>query len=462
MTSIGRPRKPVIEMLVSPSTPKAATAGTVPGGVKVEMERGSARPLKEASPGTPVGGERGLEIKEVPEQSKRQRTARAAFEESKPTGGASGSGAPRSLGDSVPMAVAEDPVEDGDSRMAIETWRKREAEVLQRHTDAGSDPKKAKVGDQYVGALFNPTMDDEWPEMDEATLRYGYDQEASTEIPITEEEKLEAMKVELGKMDKFQTYEVVPDEQAKGKTILDSTSVIVRKPTGVVKARYCLREYKWMSVRDDVYAVATTLATAKVIDYLAVQGGYVCFTGDATNAFWQVPIEEEAYMCPPKEWLKARAEAGESTAVKWRLLKEWYGRRVAGTRWVEWFAEKLRTDGFERCVIAPWFFRHAKGIHAEVHMDDIYGCGPLEQVKAFKERIEAQVIIKVDIHPPGSQFSHLKRVRHYSQDGRMFVRPDPKHVDAVVKMLRLADCKPVKHPWGPRGGPDGRRQSTQR
>ena len=158
---------------------------------------------------------------------------------------------------------------------------------------------------------------------------------------------------------------MVPNSEVPGKT-LDSTWVVTRKPDGTVKARYCLREYKKDSYRDDVYAVATTSATSRVIDYLTVECGYSCFTADATNAFWQVPISEECYMDPPREWLKAREEKGEDIQVKWKLLKEWYGRRVAGTSWVEWFAGKLKQRGFQRCSIAPWFYYHPKGIHAEV------------------------------------------------------------------------------------------------
>ena len=40
-----------------------------------------------------------------------------------------------------------------------------------------------------------------------------------------------------------------------------------------------------------------------------------------TNTFWQVPISDECYMDPPKEWLKAREEKVEA------IPKEWYGQK---------------------------------------------------------------------------------------------------------------------------------------
>ena len=53
-TSIGRPRRSIVEML---TTPKAATAGTVPGGPKVEMVRGRATSRTKESHKRGTGGE---------------------------------------------------------------------------------------------------------------------------------------------------------------------------------------------------------------------------------------------------------------------------------------------------------------------------------------------------------------------------------------------------------------------
>ena len=347
--------------------------------------------------------------------------------------------------DMIEMTTPEGTrIPDAEEEMATENWRKREMEVLQRYAEEG-DQKKAKIGDQYVGALYTPVSEDPDPELDEEILeRY---EEEPTE-GITEEEELQAKGVELDTMDEFRTYEPVPESEAEGKAILDSTWVVVRKPEGRVRARYCLREYKKENFRsgDDIYAVATTSATSRVIDHLGVQHGYVFFTGDATNAFWQVPIDEECYMMPPKEWLKKREEKGEGTNVVWNLKKEWYGRRIAGNRWVEWFAGKLKKNGCDRCVVAPWFFTHPNGIHLEMHMDDIYGCGPEDKVKEFLEALQKDVKMKGEIHRRGDTFKHLKRVRTYAADGRVIIQPDPKHIEQAVNILGLQHAKPAATP----------------
>ena len=69
-----------------------------------------------------------------------------------------------------------------------------------------------------------------------------------------------------------------------------------------------------------------------MVDVIGVKMGYAFMTADAENAFWQVPIKEDAYMLPPKDWIEKQIEAGVTLPEKvvWKLKKEWYGRRIAG------------------------------------------------------------------------------------------------------------------------------------
>ena len=219
--------------------------------------------------------------------------------------------------------------------------------------------------------------------------------------------------------------------------------VEARKPDGSVRERYCLREFKSSSYRDDVYAVSTTSATGRIIDLIGVKKQYVFFTADATNAFWQVPIQEVCFMYPPKEWLAEEKSAGRSTDVMWQLRTEWYGRRVAGTRWVEFAAGKIMKQGFKRCEIAPWFFYNAASdISLELHMDDIYGCGPKEKVESFLAELHKEILMKSEIHEAGGEeFSHLKKKRTYKEDGSMLIQADSKHIKEVQKILGMEEAK---------------------
>ena len=313
----------------------------------------------------------------------------------------------------------------------VRTWKQQTEEVEARFE--GGPPKKLKVGEQTIGALFSPAALPEEGEEDlkNADLEIDEDEESKSfyfpeeepweeELgvvkPITGEERQAGKRKELEKMAKFKTFKVVPKEEAKG-MILDSTWVEARKPDGSVRERYCLREFKSSSYRDHVYAVSTTSTTGRIIDLVGVKRHYVFFTADATNAFWQVPIEEVCFMYPPREWLAEEKKAERPTNVMWQLRTEWYGRRVAGTRWVEFAAGKIMKQGFKRCEIAPWFFHNAStDISLELHMDDIYECGPKEKVEAFLTELHKEILMKCEIHEPGGEFFHLKKKRTYRED----------------------------------------------
>ena len=350
----------------------------------------------------------------------------------------------------------------------VKRWKKQTEEVESRFE--GGPPKKLKVGEQTIGALFSPAalpeegeeeLKDNDLEIDEDEENKSFyypeedlwEEELISAKPITEEERQAGKKKELEKMTKFGTFKVVAKEEAKG-LILGSTWVEARKPDGSVRERYCLREFKSSSYRDDVYAVSTTSATGRIIDLIGVKKQYVFFTADATNAFWQVPIQEVCFMYPPKEWLAEEKSAGRSTDVMWQLRTEWYGRRVAGTRWVEFAAGKIMKQGFKRCEIAPWFFYNAASdISLELHMDDIYGCGPKEKVESFLAELHKEILMKSEIHKAGGEeFSHLKKKRTYKEDGSMLIQADSKHIKEVQKILGMEEAKGCPTP-AVAGGP---------
>ena len=127
------------------------------------------------------------------------------------------------------------------------------------------------------------------------------------------------------------------------------------------------------------------------MDTIGVKKGYVFFTADADNAYWQVPIKEDVYMLPCEEWIeKKRKAAGlPHEGLVWKLKKEWcgwYGRQIAGQSFVDWAAQLAKTEGFGRRQAAPWlFYNTARDISMEVHMDDFYDTAPEHEAVAFLE-----------------------------------------------------------------------------
>ena len=77
-------------------------------------------------------------------------------------------------------------------------------------------------------------------------------------------------------------------------------------------------------------------------------------------------------MDPPAEWLDQHCRLVHSTSVLWRLSKQLYGRRRTGTRWVDFMAERLEEQSFDRCDAAPHFFSdYELDVFMEVHTDDL-------------------------------------------------------------------------------------------
>ena len=152
-------------------------------------------------------------------------------------------------------------------------------------------------------------------------------------------------------MDQFNLYTVVPRD------CVDWTKYVSgrweeQERGDEIRSRWVLRQFKRGDPRDDVFAVASTGATSKIIDYIGVSRGLVFFTADAKNAFWHVPIDEDCYTDAPGEWTERNAHKYDEL-VMWKLNREWYGRRATGTRWVNWLADVLVELGFERCSVAP-------------------------------------------------------------------------------------------------------------
>ena len=163
-----------------------------------------------------------------------------------------------------------------------------------------------------------------------------------------------------------------------------------------MRARFVAREFKRGEYMDDVFAPSSGHSTSRTVDYTSLKKRYRTFTGDVTNAFLHVPEDEECYVDPPREWLAKRLAAGLSIEVMWKLLKQLYGRRRAGTRWVDWMAALLIECNLVRCEVAPQFFMdYERDIFIEVHMDDLHGTGTERAIAALKKELEATVQFKI-------------------------------------------------------------------
>ncbi len=113
---------------------------------------------------------------------------------------------------------------------------------------------------------------------------------------------------------------------------------------------------KWWEQRDDLFTPGSLGATARLIDFYALQHGYVSFIMDCTSALNHADEPEEVCVNPPAEWIAKQIDQDLPSDVMWRLKKQLPGRRTAGLRWVDHAAALLVDErGMARCVERPWF-----------------------------------------------------------------------------------------------------------
>ena len=168
--------------------------------------------------------------------------------------------------------------------------------------------------------------------------------------------------------------------------------------------------------------------------------GYSFLTADVENAFWQVPIQEEAYLQAPKEWIERQLQKGVTLPenVVWKLKKEWYGRRIAGQAFVEWTAGHLKDLKFERNPAPPWLlFNASSGV-----------VGPYRALVGFEKELHGRIKMKSQIHmqKPGEKFTHLNRTREIHEDG-IFLTPRSKYITDLLNMLGLSECNEAPTPY---------------
>ncbi len=76
-------------------------------------------------------------------------------------------------------------------------------------------------------------------------------------------------------------------------------------------------------------------ATARLIDFYALQHGCASFIIDCTSAFYHADELEEVYVKPTPEWIAKQIESDQPNDVMWRSKKQLPGRRTAWQRWVD-------------------------------------------------------------------------------------------------------------------------------
>ena len=163
-----------------------------------------------------------------------------------------------------------------------------------------------------------------------------------------------------------------------------------------------------------------------------------------TNAYFHVDEDEECDVDPPAEWLEQQAALGNPTSVLWRLRRQLCGPRRAGTRWVDFMAERIEAQSFDRCDAAPQFFaNYDLHVFIKGHMDDLRGTGPRPALELVQTNLSQTIRFKIwTVYEVGMKYENLKRERVLHNK----ITPNPKHLRVVLHSMGLTNCKPAPTP----------------
>eukprot|EP00971_Amphidinium_carterae_P241184 4788299-Amphidinium_carterae.1 len=355
-------------------------------------------------------------------------------------------------------AVNPDAMEDiqprGMKREASDQLQPAGNDVL----DIGAVLVEREVNGRRVHLTDSPETNykdveiEDMPELDIEQLLKKNAEEVEPNWETAEADIKDEKMAELQVFWDWNAFELVPRAQVKPEKTVDVKWIVEWRGKAGWRTRCVAREYRWLEQRDDIFAPTTSGATARVIDAVAIKRGWHTFTADATKAYLQVDEPEEVYVVPPEEFQEMLLAKGLDPSLCWRMKKILNGRRTGAVRWVTWASERLKELDFDAFTAAPYLFKHrTRGIIMELHMDDYYGTATCEDAEWLKKALSEKVQLKgFEIHGLSAQYSHLKRERERLPSS-MKIKPNPKYVASVLRLLGLDDCKAVNTPCVERG-----------
>ena len=136
-----------------------------------------------------------------------------------------------------------------------------------------------------------------------------------------------------------------------------------------------------------------------------------------------------------------------SISVPWRWRKQLHGPRRAGTRWVDFMAERIEEQSFDRCDAASQLFANVEvAFFIEVHMDDLHGIRQRPTLDLVQTNFSQKDHFKIwTVYEVGMRYEHVKceRVLH---DDRTYIVPNSKCFGVVFQSIVLTNCKQAPTP----------------
>ena len=212
------------------------------------------------------------------------------------------------------------------------------------------------------------------------------------------------------------------------------------------RARFVAREFAWLEPdREQLFSPASNQLLLRILPSLHMRNraeGWASMSLDISDAFLTVPQELPTVV---------RATV-DGKVQHYRLLKMLPGQRDGTSNWFDAFSSFLKkscdTECFPQCPALMATKDRQAGFL--IHVDDVYGTGLRACLKSITATVEKSYKCSIRwLVEPGDCITFLKRTYELvgeGQDLMLVMRPHPRHVEKVVKLLQLEQRKVKRTP----------------
>ena len=211
------------------------------------------------------------------------------------------------------------------------------------------------------------------------------------------------------------------------------------------RSRFVAREFAWLDPdREGLYSPASNHLLVRLLPSLFMSKrsageDWSCFGLDVKDAFLTVPQVTPTVV---------KAEI-QGTMRYYRLAFMLPGQRDGTSNWYSAFVDFLK----DSCQLEPFpqcpalLATPDKKLGILLHVDDVFGTGATALANKVREQIEQRYVCSSSMmSKPGDVIVFLKRSHELISEDLLLIRPHPKHVQRLCKLLNIGSRKPKAAP----------------
>ena len=348
----------------------------------------------------------------------------------------------------------------------LEEERESKAARFERETSLQSSPK-ALYSPLYAGGVNQVNMphgdacweeDVDWELIEDELGDFEPDFYGERPPNLSPEEPneldTEAMKVEIEKLTAMGVVQTLKEQEMdpEGKFIDLKEVYDWRYRDGKWKrrCRVVAREFRTGPSTDETFSPTSSYAVVRLFLFCHLFFGWKVAALDISDAYLTVVQKEICYV-KISQWMKELLKLPENSL--WQLKRVLPGQRNGAQRWFQDFSHRLQDLGFDSCTAMPSVLRHrTKKLAINIHVDDELVVS--ETVEDIEWVIGAlKKIYKLQVEGPmlkeflgnGEELNCLKKTYVFQEDG-VYVRPNSKFTETLVKLYGLQDRKDKQAP----------------